>query len=292
MKIGRVAGIEVYLNIFFLALIGLFFVAGVLGKGLIAFAVVFLHELGHIIAARRLGLLVYDVELLPFGGVSRLGEDLFFDPLKEIYVAIAGPAVNAMLVGLGIALKNYGLWDETLGAFFIQCNLMVAAFNLLPAFPLDGGRIFRACLAGRAGFRKATYYAACCGQTWGIIVVVAGSIGFILRLSGLDVIVTGLFLIYAATREKSMAPYRFIRHLLRKKEEVSQAGVVPGELVVTLDTVPLGEIIRTFVPQRFCFVFLLDSDQRYRGMVSEAEVIEAMLAKGVDFPVGCLLKQK
>jgi stage IV sporulation protein FB len=287
-----VAGIEIHLNIFFLALIGLFFVAGVLGKGLIAFAVVFLHELGHIISARRLGVLVSDVELLPFGGVSRLGEDLFFDPSKEIYVAVAGPLVNVVLVGLGVAMKNYGLWDETLGPFFLQCNLMVAAFNLLPAFPLDGGRIFRAWLAGRTGFRRATYYAACWGQAWGVIVVAGGFLGFLLHLSGLDVIVTGLFLVYAATREKVTAPYHFIRHLLRKKEEIARLGVSPCELAVALDTVPLGEIIRTFVPQRFSFIFLLDSNRRYRGMVSEDEVIETMLSKGFDFPVGRLLEQK
>ena len=257
MKIGRVAGIEMHLNIFFLALIGLFFVAGVLGKGLIAFLVVFLHELGHIVAARRLGVMVSDVEPLPFGGVSRISNDLLFAPSREIYIAIAGPVVNVLLTGLGIAMKNYGLWDENLGSFFLQSNLMVAAFNLLPAFPLDGGRIFRACLAGRTGIRKATYHVACWGQAGGVIIVAGGSLGLLLHLSGLDVLITVLFLFYAATREKRAAPYYFIRHLLRKKEEVVRAGVVSGELAVALDTVPLGKIIRTFTPQRFCFIFLL-----------------------------------
>jgi len=129
-------------------------------------------------------------------------------------------------------------------------------------------------------------------QAGGVIIVAGGSLGLLLHLSGLDVLITVLFLFYAATREKRAAPYYFIRHLLRKKEEVVRAGVVSGELAVALDTVPLGKIIRTFTPQRFCFIFLLDERQRYRGMVSETAVIEAMLTKGVDFPVGCLLEQK
>lgn len=292
MKVGRVSGVEIHLNNAFLALLGLFFVAGVLGKGLIAFAVVLLHELAHVTAARRFGVHVSDVELLPFGGVSRMGSEVVFDPSKEVYVAAAGPATNLLLAGLGTALKNYGLWDDDLGPFFLQCNLMVAAFNLLPALPLDGGRVFRAYLARRVGFRQATHRAAWWGQFWGVAIVLGGTAGLAAGISGLDVMVTGMFLFYAATREKSLAPYHFIRHLAQKKEELAAAGVLPGEPLVSLDTVRLGDVIRTFIPQRFHLVLLLDKNWQYRGVVSEAQIIDALLTDGVDIPVGSLSKIK
>ncbi|MEW6424924.1 MAG: site-2 protease family protein, partial [Bacillota bacterium] len=144
MRLARIMGINIYVNVFFLGLLGLFFVAGVMGKGLIAFAVVFCHELAHAAVARRLAVPVTDVELLPFGGVTRMGGEMILDPVKESYIAVAGPASNLLMAAAGLALKNHGLWHDELGPFFLQCNLLIAAFNLLPALPLDGGRVYRA----------------------------------------------------------------------------------------------------------------------------------------------------
>lgn len=289
MKIGRAAGVEIHLNNFFLALLGLFFVAGVLGKGLLAFTVVLLHELAHVYTARLLGINVAEVELLPFGGVSRMGSEVASDPSREVLVATAGPAANLLLIGLGLALKNHGLWDEEMGPFFLQCNLLMAAFNLLPALPLDGGRVYRAYLARRAGLSGATYRAARWGQLWGVAVVLGGAAGLVWQISGLDIIVTGLFLFYAATRERAGSPYHFIHHLTRKKQELASFSVLPGEPLAVLDTARIGSIARTFVPHRFHLVLLFDRDLRYLGMVSEAQIVDALLAEGYDTPVSKLL---
>jgi stage IV sporulation protein FB len=109
-------------------------------------------------------------------------------------------------------------------------------------------------------------------------------------MSGLDIVVTGLFLLYAAINEKSLAAYHFIRHLAQKKNELELAGVLPGEPLVSFDTVRIGDIIRLFVPKRFHLVLLLDKDYKYRGVVSEAQIVEALLKDGMDIPVGSLLK--
>lgn len=292
MRVGRIYGVEIHMNNAFLALIGLFFVAGVLGKGLIAFTIVLLHELAHVTAARRLGVNVSDVELLPFGGVSRLGGEMVIDPSKEVLVAAAGPFTNLLLAGVGTALKNNGLWESDLLSFFQQCNIMIASFNLLPALPLDGGRVFRAYLARRVGFRLATHRAAWWGQFWGTLIFLGGTAGLVTGVFGLDIMTTGLFLFYAATREKGLAPYHFIRHLAQKKEELASSGVLPGEPIVSLDTVRLGDVIRTFVPKRFHLVLILDGNWRYRGVVSEARIIDALLTEGVDVPVGSLIDGK
>lgn len=247
--------------------------------------------MAHIAVARRFGVNVSEVELLPFGGVSRIGGEVVSNPYKEICVAAAGPATNLLLFGLGITLKNNGLWDNDLNHFFLQCNLMIAAFNLLPALPLDGGRVYRAFLAKRIGFRQATYRAAWWGQFWGIVIVLGGAVGLAMRISGLDIVVTGLFLLYAAIKEKSLAPYHFVRHLSQKKNELILDGVLPGASLVSLDRVRLGDITRLFVPKRFHLVLVLDKDYRYRGVVSEAQIVDAMFKDGMDIPVGNLLKR-
>lgn len=290
MKVCTVSGIEIHLNNAFLALLGLFFVAGVLVKGLIAFSVVLLHELAHVAVARRFGVNVADVELLPFGGVSRIGGEVVLEPSREALVAAAGPAANLLLAGLGTALKGYGLWDDELMSFFLQCNLLVAAFNLLPALPLDGGRVFRAYLSKRVGFRQATYKAAWLGQFWGVSIVLLGAAGLLMGVSGLDILITGSFLLYAATREKGLAPYHFVRHLTQKKLELIASGVLPAEPLVSFDYVSIGDIIKAFIPQRFHVVMLIDKDWHYKGVVSEAQIVDALLKDGVDVSMCDLIK--
>ncbi|RYD01760.1 hypothetical protein N752_28300 [Desulforamulus aquiferis] len=100
MRIGRIFGIDIYFNLWFIALLGLFFVAGVLEKGLIVFAVVLFHEFAHTIAARFYGVRVIDIEILPFGGVARVGSEVSITPAKEIAVALAGPFSNLLLIGI------------------------------------------------------------------------------------------------------------------------------------------------------------------------------------------------
>ncbi len=286
MRIGRVWGVNIYLNPFFLALLGLFFVAGILGKGLIAFGVVLIHEFAHALAAKRLGVAVADVELLPFGGVTRMGGDMAVNPRHEIWIAAAGPAGNLALYLAGTAFKNYGIWDDSLGPFFLQCNMVIAAFNILPALPLDGGRVYRAWLAGRIGIRSATYRAAGYGQAWAVVIVAAGAAGLAMGWAGLDIIITGLFLFYAAARERSAAPYLFMRHMMMKKEELVREGVVPATVLAAREDAPLGDVVRQFLPRRFHFVAVFSRKLEFMGLIPEDKVMDGLFKYGFDCPIG------
>lgn len=288
MRLGKVLGVDLYLNPFFLALLGLFFVAGILAKGLLAFSAVLAHELAHAACARRLGVPVEEVELLPFGGVARVGNQLVLDPVKEFWVAAAGPLCNLLLVLLALGVKKYGLWHEELGPFFIQCNLLLAAFNLLPALPLDGGRVYRASLAARMNLREATLRAAALGQVLAVLLVVFGVLGLRLGITGLDVLFIALFLFFAARRERLKAPYLFAQHLAAKKGELLGEGILPVEPLVALEEVPLGRVVASFLPRKFCMVLVLDSRWRVKKLLTEAQLMEGLLKHGVDLPVGRL----
>jgi stage IV sporulation protein FB len=279
-------GVNVYLNPFFLALLGLFFVAGIMDKGLIAFGVVLAHEFAHTAMAKRLGVPVSDVELLPFGGVTRMGADMPLSPDKEILIAAAGPACNLALFLAGLAFKNHGLWDDSLGPFFLQSNMIIAAFNILPALPLDGGRVYRALLAGKMGVKNATYRAAGLGQAWAVMIMLAGSLGLVMGKTGLDILITGLFLFYASTRERVSAPFLFMRQMMQKKEELLKAGVLPAEGLVAREDVSLGEVVRLFLPQRFHFVAVYSSEMEYLRVLPENQIIDALFENGFDYRLG------
>ncbi|MEG6614875.1 M50 family metallopeptidase [Peptococcaceae bacterium 1198_IL3148] len=290
MKVGRVHGIDLYINGWFIFQLSLFFVAGILDKGLILFAVVLLHELAHTVTAIRMGVKVLEIELLPFGGVARLGSDLALNTKKEIIVALAGPLSNLVLIGLALGMRNCSFWDEELGRFFIQSNIMLALFNMLPALPLDGGRVLRAYIAPWMGLKQATYLCTAMGQAWAVLITALATLGLMIGISGLDLLILGLFIFYAATKEKSAAPYLFVRQLTQKKRELAESGVMPAETIVTLENVPLREVSKTFVPQKFHLVLLLNEEMKYKALLSETEVVDALLTNGMDYPVGRIVK--
>ncbi|WP_031513173.1 M50 family metallopeptidase [Desulfofalx alkaliphila] len=289
MRVGRVYGIDLHINGWFIVQLSLFFIAGILDKGLILFAVVLIHEIAHTVAAMRLGVQVVAIELLPFGGVARLGSELALNTKKEMLVAMAGPFANLVMIGVALGFHSYGLWDDELGRFFLQCNVMLMLFNLLPALPLDGGRVLRAYLAQWMGLREATYLCIGMGQAWAVIITSLATLGLLLGLTGLDLIILGLFIFYAATREKGTAPYLFVRQLTQKKEEMSQLGVMPSETIVVLEQVPLREVIKPFVPQKFFLIILMNKEMQYQGIITETQVVDALLKHGMDYPVGKII---
>lgn len=150
------------------------------------FASVVLHELGHALTARRFGVPTRDITLLPIGGVARL-ERIPEQPKQELLIAVAGPAVTVgIAVTLYVALRLSGLpvtlVDETAavgarGAFLVQLmwvNVTLLVFNLLPAFPMDGGRVLRALLALRMTYLRATQVAARIGRWFALVFGIIG----------------------------------------------------------------------------------------------------------------------
>lgn len=150
------------------------------------FGCVILHELGHALAARGFGISTQDITLYPIGGVARL-ERMSEEPWQEFWIALAGPAVNvviALLLGMILAISWGILSPELLdfaarstpGTFMLlllAANLLIAVFNLLPAFPMDGGRVLRSLLSIRMGQVRATEIAATIGAVMSMMFLVA-----------------------------------------------------------------------------------------------------------------------
>jgi Zn-dependent protease len=173
-KLGRIAGINVFLHPTLLLLLLIPQVTAGGWESLLVTASVFgcvlLHELGHALAARRFGIGTEDITLYPIGGVARL-QRMPTSPSAEMAIALAGPAVNfAIAFGLiGLSLfagaSDLGLLlpFEFLGAL-VYANLLLGCFNLIPAFPMDGGRVLRASLSNWLGRARATMVAAGVGR--------------------------------------------------------------------------------------------------------------------------------
>ena len=193
-KLCTVTGIDVYLHLtFLLFVLWLGWSAYGASHNLIVmlsrllliatiFGIVVLHELGHALAARRYGIGTLDIVLYPIGGVARL-ERMPDDPRQELVVAIAGPVVNVVLALLalgGILLlgqveRMYDIsWDSGILVWLLAANLFLVVFNMLPAFPMDGGRVLRALLAMAMPYARATSIAATIGQIMAVIFFILG----------------------------------------------------------------------------------------------------------------------
>jgi len=199
LKIGRFAGIDVYVHAtFFLLILWVIALHSLEGRNpravisgvafiLALFACVIAHEFGHALTARHYGISTKDITLLPIGGVSRL-ERMPDKPWQEFWVAIAGPLVSAAIaVAIYLLLFLMGGFQPvtglsiTVGPFLeriLVANFALAIFNLIPAFPMDGGRVLRALLATRIDHVRATQAAAAVGQA---LALAFGLIGLFIR---------------------------------------------------------------------------------------------------------------
>jgi len=209
-KLGQVAGIDVYLHpTFFLLLLLPQVLQGGIPAALLVFAVfgcLLLHELGHALMARRFGIETDDITLSPIGGVARLRR-MPKAPGAELLIALAGPAVNVLIVlalaGLYMLGTLIGLWamlpvQEFLIVLMVA-NIVLVAFNLVPAFPMDGGRVLRALLSGWLGRTKATTIAAGIGR------VLALTFGIYSAIHGeFFQVVLAMFIFWAASKELGM----------------------------------------------------------------------------------------
>jgi len=217
LRIGRFFGIDLYLHVTFLVFLALvwyfthesslmilaFFVA--------AFTCVTLHEYGHALTARKFGIATHDITLLPIGGVARLHK-MPDNPRQELLVAIAGPAVNLVIAAvLFVVCLAVGIhpWEELKGfshghggllVTLMGWNITMILFNMLPAFPMDGGRVLRAILAMNMNYAKATRWAANVGKAMAFLFACFALYGEYFML-----IIIAFFVWSGATQEAAVA---------------------------------------------------------------------------------------
>lgn len=287
-KIARFAGIDVYVHATFLLLISwigwrywlaegsLSAVVTGIGFILLLFACVVLHEFGHALTARRYGIRTRDITLLPIGGVASL-ERMPEDPKQEIIVALAGPAVNlaiALLLWLWLKLSNNLFSDQAsfmaVGSYLhriMVINLVLALFNLLPAFPMDGGRVMRAALSIRLGHHQATRIAANIGQ---MLALLMGTLGL---LYNPILMLIAVFIWVGAASETGIEQ---VKHTLTNIT-VGDA-MISNYQTLNVDD-PLSHAIRLTLAgsQK---TFPVQSDDTLTGVLTQADLLKGLQAEG------------
>jgi Zn-dependent protease/CBS domain-containing protein len=284
LSLGRVAGIQVFVHWTFLILIG-YIVYSNLKQGmgtvdilwsilfiLTLFACVTLHELGHALAAKRYNIKTSNITLLPIGGVAQL-ESMPEKPKEELVVALAGPMVNVIIAGLLFPLLSLsgGLDDLDVTRFshhnflpsLMVVNIWLAVFNMIPAFPMDGGRVLRALLSFKFERHVATRIAASIGQLLAIGFVFVGF------FSNPFLIFIGVFIFLGAQGE---AQYAQARSLL-------SGYTVANAVMKQVPTLKPTDTIEYASDQLLASQnknFLVVNDASVLGTLSRDEIIRAL----------------
>jgi Zn-dependent protease/predicted transcriptional regulator len=255
------------------------------------FAIVVMHELSHALTARRFGIMTRDIILLPIGGVARL-ERMPRDPRQELLVALAGPAFNIVfalvLWGLLIATGGPPQWEEvTVGVvtsgrtFLLQlvaANVMLALFNLLPAFPMDGGRVLRATIAlVTHDHARATTIAARVGRAFALVFALVGL--FVFHPPNLFLVLIALFVWLGAVSESAAAQtsatledVKIQNLMVRKVETLKPTDTLSRALELTL----------TGFQQDFPVV---DEKGDVVGVLTRADLLRGLSEHGPNAPV-------
>jgi stage IV sporulation protein FB len=289
IPIGRIGGTVIKVHVtFVLFLAWIAISSGISGGGaaawssvafmLLLFACVVAHEFGHIVVARRFGVTTPTVTLLPIGGVAQL-ERIPEKPSEEFLVAIAGPLVNVVialvLVAFGASLDASHLAGvDKSGVSMLDrlaaVNLFLVVFNLIPAFPMDGGRVLRALLASRLGYVRATEIAASIGQ------VVAFGLGFLGLFGNPLLIFIAIFVYLAASSEAQLVA---IRAMAR---DVPVAAAMMTQIARLSPEAHIDAAVETLMRTSQGEFPVVDAAGRLVGVLSRADLIRALKQRGPD----------
>jgi stage IV sporulation protein FB len=254
---------------------------------LLLFLCVVLHEFGHALAAKAFGINTPDITLLPIGGVARL-ERMPEEPKQELLIAVAGPAVNVVIaLGLFVAGGSFinpfvnPAAPERVGLVsqLLIINVLLVAFNLLPAFPMDGGRVLRALLATRMSYARATQIAATVGQGFAFV------FGFIGLIWNPFLIFIALFVYIGASQEAALA----------QMKDVSRRFPVSSAMVREFRTLPedatLEEAVDALLATSQHDFPVVDETGNVAGVLTRHDLIAALRKNDPALRVGDVMRR-
>lgn len=290
LSIGTVAGTVVRIHITFLLFLAWIFVASYAQGNaatawdsvtfiVLLFLCVLLHEFGHILTARVFGVATPYVTLLPIGGVAQL-ERIPEEPGEEFLIAIAGPLVNVVITIVLVLAAGAHLQSGAAAAVdnmqiplvdrLAAVNLFLALFNMIPAFPMDGGRVLRALLASRFGYVRATGIAAAIGQ------FVAFALGFIGLMVNPILIFIAIFVYLAASSEAHMVALR------EATRGVPVSHAMMKQFITLLPEAHLNEAVRTLLQTGQGEFPVVDGAGNPVGVLGRSDLIRAIKTLGPD----------
>lgn len=270
----------------FIAFWVLLAVGGMAVDALYLFLALFVHELGHVFVVLLSGYRVKEFILYPFGCSMELDQMVELKPEDEARIALAGPAAN-LLASLIIIGLSSGPGISVGVQHFFRYNLVLMGFNLLPALPMDGGRLARARLARWLTWFRATRIVLGFGWVCGLALLGVAVFSF-----NLLAFAAGLFLLYNAYTQRKQLLIPLVRYALARKRQLASLGLEPAYTLMAGPGVKVNDVLKQIRLQRCYHVVVLDGSHRVAGHLSEMELLGQLVAGGGSKLLGEVLKER
>lgn len=241
---------------------------------LIGFAIIFIHELIHLMTARILGYSGFSIDIIPIG-TSLILKDLDeASPKEDIIISLSGPMGNFIIAAIFYVL------NELLGYqwmyHFVNYNIVIGIFNLIPAFPLDGGRILRALLNLKFIYKKANKIALnisiCIGYIFGVFFLVT----LFMNSINVDLLFFCIFILGVSYREKRRIAYIIMGYIVKKKEKLIRRGYLENRSVSVYYKLNLLQLIELVDKNKYNEFIVLDDNMNVIGILYEEDIIAAL----------------
>ncbi|CAM3503446.1 site-2 protease family protein [Marinicrinis lubricantis] len=249
---------------------------GAFAEILTLFIIVLVHELGHVAAIKWFGWRLREIQILPFGGVAVVDE-VVPPAWQEAVVAAAGPFQNLWMAVVALLFHSLGLWGEEWTSYFIQANLMIALFNLLPIQPLDGGKLLHVFLCLWLPYHKALFSTTLASLTMSVMLL-----GFsILTLTAfglqLNLLVIACFLIYSNAYTLKHFHFRFVSFLIDRDARTSSrmSKGVHAKAIFVSPQLPLSEVVKLFMRDRYHLIYVMNEQGKIQAILPEQKVVRA-----------------
>ncbi len=263
----------------FVIMMALSVVTGFYVELLTCFGIVVIHELGHVVAARYYGWEVIEVQLLPFGGVAVVEEHGSVTAWEEIVVALAGPLQNALMIIAALLMKSTSIWNDGWVDYFVQANVWIALFNLIPILPLDGGKVLQAIVSYRISYFYTLKITIWISLFMSGVLLSATIYNYSSSGINLNLLAIAIFLLTTNWYSYRNLNYKFIRFLIgrssRADQLLSQGGL--AQPIVVLGDLSITNITKMFRREKYHLIYVINENGSIQAVLPEHRVLHNIL---------------
>ncbi|OCT14938.1 Zn-dependent protease [Paenibacillus pectinilyticus] len=243
------------------------------------FGIVLIHELGHLTAAKGFGWRVQEVQLLPFGGVLIVDEMGTTSTKEELVVALAGPLQHVWMILLAVVIKSFDMGSSSWWDYFIQANLMIGLFNLIPVMPLDGGKVMQGLLSYIMSYHNAIVYSTWISMILSVSIIVMAITQLLHGQLPINILVVGIFLLISNWYAYRQIPYHFLRFLMGRGFRVGQLlsrGTRAQPIVITKQ-LTMAETLKLFMREKYHLIYVVNEVGRIQAVLPEQQIVGGYL---------------
>lgn len=253
-------------------------ILGFKGELIIAFVFVFIHELVHYLTARILGFSGFDIEILPIGAVLKVKDLEEASPKEDLIISVSGPLLNLLLAVIFYVL--FTVFNRSSLYLIYNSNLALGIFNLIPAFPLDGGRVLRDILSIKTIYRKANEISIRVSIVLGSVFMFLYFVSVFDNKSNFNLGLISIFILISSIKEKERIVYLIMGYIIKKKYRFIKRGYIENKSISIFCEKDLLSVLGIIDKNKYNLFTILDEDMKVLDILYEEEIIEAIKTYG------------